>query len=59
MVFFTIEEPFTTGAQLYATEGYIQNKTANGFELKMIPKGLVQNQLVKVNFQIYKGYAQP
>jgi len=59
MVFFTIEEPMLASAQPYAAEGYIQNKTANGFELKMVPKGLVSNQLVKVNFQIYKGYTQP
>ena len=56
MVFFTIEEPFIQGGNKVPAIGYIENKTANGFDLKMVPNGVASNQLVKVNFQIYDGY---
>ena len=56
VVFFTIEEPFIQGGNKVPAIGYIENKTANGFDLKMVPNGVASNQLVKVNFQIYDGY---
>lgn len=61
MVLFTVEDPFIQVPNKYPVVAYVQNKAVGGFDLllKTSDGTLVQNQLARVNFQLYSVPPSP
>lgn len=61
MVLFTVEDPFISGLNKYPVVAYVQNKTVGAFDLflKTSDGTVVQDQLAKVNFQLYSVPPSP